>query len=45
MRRIPGSTRIYNMLRRSGFATVEELAALPEACVPRIGRPGTGFRC
>jgi hypothetical protein len=32
LHRSSGSYRFYNLLKRNGFATVKEVAAMPEAC-------------
>jgi Bacterial RNA polymerase, alpha chain C terminal domain len=37
---LSGATRDYNLLRRNGFATVEELAATPDHCLLRIRHVG-----
>src|SRR6266849_10303185 len=38
-----GSYRFYNLLERNGFASVEEVAAMPEACWFELRNCGTRF--
>jgi len=41
--RLSGSYRFYNLLERNGFASVEEVAAMPEACWFELRNCGTRF--
>jgi hypothetical protein len=40
LRRLSGSGRVYNVLDRSGFAYVEEVAATPDACLMDLRNGG-----
>jgi hypothetical protein len=43
LHRLSGSDRFYNLLERSGFASVEEVAAMPEGCWSGLRNCGTRF--
>ena len=43
LHRLSGSYRFYNLLERNGFASVEEVAATPEACWYELRNCGTRF--
>jgi hypothetical protein len=43
LHRLSGSHRFYNLLERNGFASVEEVAAMPEACWFELRNCGTRF--
>jgi hypothetical protein len=43
LHRLSGSYRFYNLLERHGFASVEEVAATPEACWLELRNCGTRF--
>ncbi len=43
LHRLSGSYRLYNLLERNGFACVEEVTAMPEACWFEFRNCGTRF--
>ncbi len=43
LRRLSGTVRFYNLLDRSGFAYVEEVAATPEECLADLRNGGPKF--
>lgn len=43
LRRLSGTSRFYNLLERSGFAYVEEVAATPEECLTDLHTGGPRF--
>jgi hypothetical protein len=43
LRRLSGTNRFYNLLDRTGFAYVEEVAATPEECLTDLRNGGPGF--
>lgn len=43
LRRLSGTGRFYNLLDRSGFASVEEVAATPEECLTDLPNGGPRF--
>lgn len=43
LRRLSGNRRFFNLLDRSGFAYVEEVAATPDECLTDLGNSGPGL--
>jgi len=43
LRRVSGNGRFFNLLDRSGFAYVEEVAATPDECLTDLGNGGPGL--
>jgi len=43
LRRLSGNGRFFNLLDRSGFAYVEEVAATPDECLTDLGNGGPGL--
>lgn len=43
LRRLSGNGRFFNLLDRSGFAHVEEIAATPDECLADLGNGGPGL--
>jgi hypothetical protein len=43
LRRLSGNSRFFNLLDRSGFAYVEEVAATPDECLTDLGNSGPGL--
>jgi hypothetical protein len=43
LRHLSGNSRFFNLLDRSGFAYVEEVAATPDECLTSLGNGGPGL--